>query len=85
MPIATNTRDEGACRCCADLLRGRLGRRRLLAFAGSAGLLAAMPRWAGAAEGQYDAMLVTCIDPRFPEHSLNYTPLTPESENPLAR
>ena len=32
----------------------------------------AVPSVAGAAEGNYDAMLLTCIDPRFPDNSLRY-------------
>jgi hypothetical protein len=39
-----------------------LARRRFLGLAIAAGLL---PRWANAAEGNYEAMLLTCIDPRF--------------------
>ena len=61
-----------ACACCGDLLRGGLGRRRLLAFGAAAGLAAMAPRGLRAAEGNYEAMVLTCIDPRFPELSLNY-------------
>lgn len=60
-----------SCLCCADLLARRFGRRRFLAVSGAAlatGLIAP----ARAAEGNYEAMLLTCIDPRFPEHSLNW-------------
>ncbi len=61
-----------ACACCGDLLRPEFGRRRLLALGAAAGLAAALPRSGRAAEGNYEAMLLTCIDPRFPEPSLNY-------------
>jgi carbonic anhydrase len=40
-------------------------RRCFLQLAGSAGLLAAAPFAAFAAEGDYDAMLLSCIDPRM--------------------
>jgi carbonic anhydrase len=43
----------------------RLCRRCFLQFAGSAGLLAAAPFSAFAAEGDYQAMLLSCIDPRM--------------------
>ena len=61
-----------ACACCGDLLRGALGRRRLLAFGAAVGLAAVAPRPLWAAEGNYEAMLLTCIDPRFPEPTLSY-------------
>src|ERR1700744_5339127 len=32
----------------------------------------AFPSLAFAAEGNYDAMLLTCIDPRFPEPTIKY-------------
>jgi carbonic anhydrase len=60
------------CACCGDLLRGRFHRRAFLRAAGGAGLLAAFPFAALAASGNYDAMVLSCIDPRFPEATLNY-------------
>jgi hypothetical protein len=57
---------------CGDLLQGRFDRRRFLQMAGTAGLVAALPGFAFAAEGNYEAMLLTCIDPRFPEPTINY-------------
>jgi hypothetical protein len=57
---------------CGDLLRGHFDRRRFLQMAGTAGLIAALPGFAFAAEGNYEAMLLTCIDPRFPEPTMNY-------------
>ena len=60
------------CSCCADLLAKRFDRRRFLHIAAGAGLVAAFPPLAFAAEGKYDAMLLTCIDPRFPEPTIKY-------------
>lgn len=60
-----------ACHCCADMIAHKFGRRRFL-VAGGASLAFAPIVGANAAEGNYDAMLLTCIDPRFPEHSLNW-------------
>jgi carbonic anhydrase len=51
--------------CCCKALDGRIGRRRLLRSLGIAGLAASLPISARAAEGEYDAMLVSCIDPRM--------------------
>ena len=60
------------CGCCGDMLRARFDRRRFLHLTAGAGLLAAFPSFAFGAEGNYDAMLLTCIDPRFPEPTINY-------------
>jgi carbonic anhydrase len=54
-----------ACACCGDLLQARFDRRRFLQLSAGAAIAAALPSIASAAEGQYDAMLLTCIDPRF--------------------
>lgn len=35
-------------------------------------MLAAFPSFAFGAEGHYEAMLLTCIDPRFPEPTIRY-------------
>ncbi len=35
-------------------------------------MLAAFPQFAFGAEGNYEAMVVTCIDPRFPLPTINY-------------
>jgi carbonic anhydrase len=63
----------GACSCCADLLQGGLGRRHFLHLTGAAGLLAAFPFLAMAAEGNYEAMVLACIDPRLQEPVHRYT------------
>jgi carbonic anhydrase len=54
------------------MLRMRFDRRRFLHVAAGAGLVAAFPSLALAAEGNYEAMLLTCIDPRFPEPTIKY-------------
>ena len=61
-----------SCACCADMLTRRFGRRLLFGFAGAAGVSAMLPRQARAAEGNYEAMLLNCIDPRFPEPTSAY-------------
>ncbi|MDO8875338.1 MAG: hypothetical protein Q8M24_19260 [Pseudolabrys sp.] len=71
--MSNNTGEHATgCACCGDLLRARFDRRRFLQISGAAGMLAALPSLAFAAEGNYAAMLVTCIDPRFPQPTLNY-------------
>jgi hypothetical protein len=60
------------CACCGDILRARFDRRAFLHIAAGAGLAAAFPSLAIAAEGNYDAMLLTCIDPRFPAPTMRY-------------
>ena len=56
-----------ACPCCADL-PVHLGRRELLRGAAvGAALLALTPRLGWAAEGNYEAMILSCIDPRTQE------------------
>jgi carbonic anhydrase len=61
-----------ACACCGDMLRSRFDRRRFLQLSAGAGLLATFPQLAFGATGNYEAMLVTCIDPRFPQPTINY-------------
>jgi hypothetical protein len=70
--IMSNLFQTGACACCGDLLRRQFDRRRFLQVAGGAALAAAMPLPLFAAGGNYEAMVLSCIDPRFPEHTLNY-------------
>jgi carbonic anhydrase len=56
------------CTCCSDLLQGRLSRRGFMqgAAAGAASLTFT-PFPALAAEGKYEAMTLSCIDPRTQE------------------
>ncbi len=63
---------SNTCACCGDMLRARFDRRRFLHLTAGASMLAAFPSLAFGAEGNYDAMLLTCIDPRFPEPTIKY-------------
>jgi carbonic anhydrase len=63
---------SSSCACCGDLLAKQYDRRRFLHLTAGAGLMMALPSFAFAAEGNYDAMVLTCIDPRFPEPTINY-------------
>src|SRR5262249_54233844 len=58
--------------CCGDLLGGRFNRRDFVKAVGIAGVAAGFPLVAFRAEGKYEAMGLSCIDPRFPELTLNY-------------
>lgn len=56
------------CACCAQLLATKFDRRRfLLASAGGLALAALEPSLALAGSGKYEAMVLSCIDPRFQE------------------
>ena len=57
----------GTCACCGEILAGQYDRRRILQFAGAAGMAAAFPFAALAQGGSYEAMLLSCIDPRTQE------------------
>src|SRR5262245_41481459 len=59
------------CSCCSGLLHG-MDRRRFLQGAAALGVAATLPGIAWAAEGNYEAMVLSCIDPRLPELTLNY-------------
>jgi carbonic anhydrase len=62
----------GGCACCGGLA-APFGRRSLLRGAGAAvALLALAPRLTLAAEGNYEAMILACIDPRFQEPVFTY-------------
>jgi len=64
---------HSACACCADLLQMHFDRRRFLhVAAGGLAAAALMPWNVFAASGKYDAMLLTCIDPRFQEPVAKY-------------
>jgi carbonic anhydrase len=51
--------------CCSTPGQMRFGRRRFLQSATIAGLAAAFPIAASAASGKYEALLLSCIDPRM--------------------
>jgi carbonic anhydrase len=65
---------HAACTCCAALLDTPFGRRRLLQVAASGFTAAALAPWhAFAASGKYEAMVLSCIDPRFQDPVSKYT------------
>jgi len=57
----------GGCACCGDILAGRFDRRRFMQMASGAAV-AAFP-FAAVAQGygNFEAMLLSCIDPRTQE------------------
>ncbi len=55
--------------CCATAMTGD----EFLQIAGATGLALALPFPALAATGNYEAMVLSCIDPRFPELTRAYT------------
>ena len=63
-----------SCACCGDMLAARtaprLTRRGLFGMAAAAATL--LPGMARAGSGNYEALLLTCIDPRMPEKTLAY-------------
>jgi len=63
---------NATCACCADLLGRGLTRRRVLRGVGAAGLMLAAPRFVHAATGDYEAMVLGCIDPRLQEPMHRY-------------
>jgi carbonic anhydrase len=63
-----------SCGCCGDLLQRKLDRRQLVhAAATGVAALALAPYLALAAEGEYEAMVLACIDPRMQEPVRKYT------------
>jgi carbonic anhydrase len=62
-----------SCSCCKDLLRGAFSRRRFVQAAAAGGAAAILsPYLAFAAQGNYEAMVVSCIDPRFQKPVADY-------------
>jgi hypothetical protein len=60
------------CGCCGAELRSGFNRRRFMQIAG-AGLAITLPSFfVVAAEGNYEAMVLTCIDPRIQEPVWKY-------------
>jgi carbonic anhydrase len=69
----SETIDSATCGCCSDLLGSAFSRRRFLTTAAAGGAAAMLaPYGALAAEGNYEAMVLACIDPRFQEPVRNY-------------
>jgi len=58
-----------ACGCCGGI---QFDRRHFLHLTAGAGLTAAFPALSFGATGKYEAMLLACIDPRFPERTIRY-------------
>ena len=65
----TSMNHARACDCCSGT---RFDRRRFLHFTAGVGLAAAFPAISFGATGKYQAMLLACIDPRFPEPTIRY-------------
>jgi carbonic anhydrase len=65
---------SATCSCCSDLLGSQFSRRRFIQGAAAAGAVLAMPApVALAASGNYEAMVLGCIDPRLQEPMRRYT------------
>jgi carbonic anhydrase len=65
-------RPVAPCSCGGDVVLGRFDRRHFMQIAGIAGLAASLPLRVLAAEGDYEAMLISCIDPRMVTPVYNY-------------
>jgi carbonic anhydrase len=63
-----------SCTCCGDLLQGAFSRRRFIQGAAATGAAMMLPpAFVHAAEGNYEAMVLACIDPRVQEPVHRYT------------
>lgn len=66
--MPSSSKSAFSCSCCADLLAPQSTRRHFMRLTGGMGLAAlvgASPAFA--ASGNYEAMVLSCIDPRFQE------------------
>jgi hypothetical protein len=72
--MSTGAIHPASCSCCNDLLRGAFSRRGFI-LGTAAGVASATlsPLTAFAAKRQYDAMVLSCIDPRMQEPVRRYT------------
>jgi carbonic anhydrase len=68
----TRNQLANTCSCCGDFFTSAFSRRRFLQGAAVIGLAQTLTPLAMAAEGHYDAMLLACIDPRFPQPTFNH-------------
>ena len=69
----SNTTQDSSCACCDSLLSGGISRRGILLGAAAGGAVFALPSsFALAAEGTYQAMVLSCIDPRMQEPVRRY-------------
>jgi carbonic anhydrase len=64
---------HAACPCDAAWCDTHVGRRRVLQLTAGSFLAAALAPYALAASGKYEAMVLSCIDPRFQEPVRKYT------------
>jgi carbonic anhydrase len=63
-----------SCACCGELFRGAVSRRVFVSGTAALGAMALLrPSFVFAAEGKYDAMVLSCIDPRMQEPLRPYT------------
>lgn len=62
----------GNCLCCTVQQLQRPRRRAFLAAGAAFGFAHLLPFGAQAASGNYDAMLLACIDPRFPKLTIDH-------------
>ena len=65
--------DFQGCACCADVLNRRFDRRRFLVTGAAAGVSAMLPSLSFARGKVYEAMVLSCIDPRLQEPVRHYT------------
>jgi carbonic anhydrase len=74
MPMTTDNIHLSSCACCGELLRGTFSRRSFVQGAAAFGASALLaPQLTLAAEGNYEAMVLGCIDPRLQEPMHRYT------------
>ena len=70
----TDIMHSRSCACCGSMLRGAFSRRQFVAGVAAVGAATVLsPYIAIAAEGNYEAMVLGCIDPRMQEPVHRYT------------
>ena len=75
-PLRNPDIHNSACTCCADLLDRQFNRRRFLHVAVGSFTAAAVAPWyafAGNDDTTYEAMVLSCIDPRLQDLVCEYT------------
>ena len=60
-------RREASCACCSGLLDGKFNRRHFVRAVAIGAATLGLPYITLAAEGNYEAMVLSCIDPRMQE------------------
>jgi hypothetical protein len=68
----TTALHPGTRACCGDAWSHRYNRRHFMQLGAAAGLSLGMPSLVLGAEGNYESMLLICIDPRFSESIIKY-------------